>query len=71
MDLKSARFLVGVKQMKLMGLTGINQARISAIELGYVRANNYERSQIEKALGGTPITWDSFGPEPRQSRRTK
>ena len=69
MDMRVTRVLTNIKQLQLQKLTGINQARISAIENGHVVPTVLEMEKIEKTLGG-PIDWGNTHPEVR-FKRTK
>lgn len=70
MNLKWTRILSNATQTQISQATGINQGIVSLIENGKVTPSKWQKDAIEKALG-YPIDWDSFGPEARQSRRTK
>lgn len=52
--LKKARFFAGLTQDKLSLLTGIDRARISRIENGYVIPTERERKIISRVLRMKP-----------------
>lgn len=52
--LKKARFLAGLTQDRLSLLTGIDRARISRIENGYVIPTERERKVISRVLKMKP-----------------
>ena len=51
--MKAIRFLSGKSQDELMIETGINQAKISRIERGYLNPTAEEKEKLAKALGTT------------------
>jgi transcriptional regulator with XRE-family HTH domain len=51
--LREARFTKRIRQIQLQSLTGINQARISVIENGYVEPRDDEKKKLAKGLGVT------------------
>lgn len=48
--IKAQRFLAGITQDELMIKTGINQAKISRIERGYLKPSTEEKEKIARAL---------------------
>jgi transcriptional regulator with XRE-family HTH domain len=50
-QLRSIRKKQKISQARLMGLTGVNQTRISFIENGYIKGTEKERSRLANALG--------------------
>ncbi len=51
MNLREARFRMGITQWGLQRLAGVHQSRISLIEKGYIKPSETEKMKLTEALG--------------------
>jgi transcriptional regulator with XRE-family HTH domain len=49
-QLRSIRKKQKISQARLMGMSGVNQTRISFIENGYIKGTSEERARLANAL---------------------